>query len=585
MYLLAGHHRRLDRGVPVPTMKDKDNREAHMWRKIHTSLKSMLTFLGMAFAVPIFGFSGMVSAQDWQFVETPIGISRGVMNSMHFIDKYTGWIVGNSTQGDIIHTTNGGIDWTTQQTPVHAYLVGVFFVDANIGYAVGSEGSFGNATPVILKTENGGEQWLRQTSPVVKGGLSDVYFMSAEEGWATGTDSDTEEAVVLHTSDGATWVQSNHPVPQANLSAIAFADAHYGWIVGSTLSYPYQPIILATSNGGQNWTEQTQPLTEGNLLDVFFANPDSGWAVGKNDTSAIVLRTTNGGATWLSAVAPEGNSASSVCFLTPAHGYLAVNTWQSSSWSVAVHKTSDGGETWDQLLTSIPNAYADKVQVVRGSVHIFLLLSNILGLLQEHGQLARIDVDPANVTIQVGGMQQFTATGYDTTGTQVPVTPQWTTTGGSINPQTGLYTATTSGNFTVTASVQGSPVTGSATVHVPTTGVERYDQVATSFGLCQNYPNPFNPRTTISYSLPVQNIKSKVERGGKGTLDFELSTLYITLKVFNVMGQEVATLVDEVKEPGYYTVTWDASEMASGVYCYRLTAGRSSITRRMLILK
>jgi hypothetical protein len=57
------------------------------------------------------------------------------------------------------------------------------------------------------------------------------------------------------------------------------------------------------------------------------------------------------------------------------------------------------------------------------------------------------------------------------------------------------------------------------------------------------------------------------------------------LRVFNVLGQEVATLVDEMKEPGYYTATWDASDMASGIYFYQLQAGDFSATRKMVLTK
>jgi len=108
-------------------------------------------------------------------------------------------------------------------------------------------------------------------------------------------------------------------------------------------------------------------------------------------------------------------------------------------------------------------------------------------------------------------------------------------------------------------------------------------ELPTSYALEQNYPNPFNPVTTLSYTLPVQSTKSKVE--GEGTLNFIPSTFYVTLKVFNVIGQEVAVLVDEVKEPGYYSVTWDASGMASGVYFYRLTAGEFTATRSMILMR
>jgi membrane protease subunit (stomatin/prohibitin family) len=61
--------------------------------------------------------------------------------------------------------------------------------------------------------------------------------------------------------------------------------------------------------------------------------------------------------------------------------------------------------------------------------------------------------------------------------------------------------------------------------------------------------------------------------------------LHVTLKIFNVLGQEVATLVDGVKEPGYYTVTWNAAEMPSGVYFCRLIAGGHSEMRRMILLR
>ena len=72
------------------------------------------------------------------------------------------------------------------------------------------------------------------------------------------------------------------------------------------------------------------------------------------------------------------------------------------------------------------------------------------------------------------------------------------------------------------------------------------------YSLNQNYPNPFNPLTVIGYELPVSS--------------------YVTLKVFDVLGREVAVLVDEQKDPGSYTVSWNASMLASGVYYYRMVA-------------
>ncbi len=86
-----------------------------------------------------------------------------------------------------------------------------------------------------------------------------------------------------------------------------------------------------------------------------------------------------------------------------------------------------------------------------------------------------------------------------------------------------------------------------------------------TFSLSQNFPNPFNPKTVITYQLPVSS--------------------YVTLEVFDVLGRNVATLVNEKKQPGTYSAEWDASRAASGIYFYRLTAGTFSATKKMAVVK
>ncbi len=86
-----------------------------------------------------------------------------------------------------------------------------------------------------------------------------------------------------------------------------------------------------------------------------------------------------------------------------------------------------------------------------------------------------------------------------------------------------------------------------------------------SFTLSQNHPNPFNPSTSISFSIPTR--------------------AFVTLSIFNLLGQQVARLVDEEKTPGEYTVEWDAQGMSSGVYFYRIDAGSFSVTKKMLLVR
>jgi hypothetical protein len=95
--------------------------------------------------------------------------------------------------------------------------------------------------------------------------------------------------------------------------------------------------------------------------------------------------------------------------------------------------------------------------------------------------------------------------------------------------------------------------------------IDRDPSVPAEYSLAQNYPNPFNPTTVIEYSLPLQKP--------------------VTLKIYNVLGQEVRTLINEVQAAGKYKVRFEGASIASGVYFYRLDAGEFSQVKKMLLLK
>ncbi|MCC6255760.1 MAG: T9SS type A sorting domain-containing protein, partial [Ignavibacteriaceae bacterium] len=90
-------------------------------------------------------------------------------------------------------------------------------------------------------------------------------------------------------------------------------------------------------------------------------------------------------------------------------------------------------------------------------------------------------------------------------------------------------------------------------------------EIPITYELSNNYPNPFNPSTTIRYQIPKDGI--------------------VTLKIFDILGSEVATLVNEEKVAGKYEINFNASSLASGVYIYRFQAGSFVNSKKMLLIK
>jgi hypothetical protein len=103
-------------------------------------------------------------------------------------------------------------------------------------------------------------------------------------------------------------------------------------------------------------------------------------------------------------------------------------------------------------------------------------------------------------------------------------------------------------------------------IDFPLTAVEHpHAEVPLSYALDQNYPNPFNPITTIEFALPREE--------------------FVSMSIFNLLGEKVATLVSEDRNAGHHAVTFDAANLPSGVYVYRISTSRFSQARFLLLLK
>lgn len=106
------------------------------------------------------------------------------------------------------------------------------------------------------------------------------------------------------------------------------------------------------------------------------------------------------------------------------------------------------------------------------------------------------------------------------------------------------------------------------------TDIADNNSIVTEFGLEQNYPNPFNPTTTIEYSIPI----------AEGVESFSIPT-NVQLVVYDILGTEVATLVNNLQAPGNYRIEFNGSDLSSGIYFYKLSYNGRTITKKLTLLK
>ena len=309
---------------------------------------------------------------------------------------------------------------------------------------------------------------------------------------------------------------------------------------------------MSQSSGTVNW-----------LYGVSFTDANIGMVVGDWGT---ILRTTNGGATWTSQPNPMsgvGNVLTSVSF-TDANMGTAVGSGGS------ILRTTDGGASW----TSQSSGTTEWLQGVSFTD------ANTGTAVGSRGIILRTTDGGINWTSQANPYQyRVLSTLYGvfftdfnkgiTVGDRTPILR--TTDGGAT--WTSQFCGTTNSLYGVcfTNANTGTVVGSFGTILRTTTGgVTWLERDKTPFlpqylTLTQNYPNPFNPSTTIRFEIPGRS--------------------YVALKIYDLLGREVATLVNETLDAGWYTTIWNANRVASGIYVYRLQAGEYQEGKKLVLLR
>ena len=317
-------------------------------------------------------------------------------------------------------------------------------------------------------------------------------------------------------------------------------------------------IVVAN---GQDW-KWKNPKPSGNQLNcVEFVTPTIAYAVGDYGT---ILKTTNAGVAWIPQVSGTSNRLIDVSFTD-------VNNVTIVSRSGIVLSTTNGGSTWNSQASGI-SGNLNGVSIVDAN--------NIIAV-GDHGKIFKTNDGGITWTLLTSGTNGnlfgvfFTDSNNGTvTGSGGGIILRTTDGGTNWTPQTsGTNNLLYDVFFT---DVNNGTAVGSfgAILHTTNGGVtfvseEQIYAAPTNFMLLQNFPNPFNPTTTIQYSIPQRS--------------------NVTLKVYDILGNEVATLINEERNLGSYEVqfsaTGGASDLSSGIYFYKLQSGSFTSTKKMLLLK
>ncbi len=476
------------------------------------------------------------------------------IHSIHFANDSLGWAAGTRKNFSgieeyplILKTTNGGKIWKTNYYGYYYSLRSVYFIDENIGWAGGTE--------KLLSTTNGGENWSYIPTDIRS--ISSIFFIDQNTGWLISDDSfenllnpeNINDIIAKSTDGGLTWIQKS----DLGGSSIYFLDLNTGWAVGENGN------IRKSTDGGETWISKLSG-TSVKLNCVKFYDSNLGICVGESGT---ILLTTDGGENWFPKTSSSTDDLNSVTFTNPSSFWIAGSSGE-------IFSTTDLGSGW-----AFFNDMTDK-----NFNTIFFTNENTgwsggLGgaLFKYKSDVVPVDLISFTAKLSADQVKLEWQTSTETNNYGFEIEKRiddgdWNNLGfveGHNNSTSTNYYAFTDLN----------PIGGNILHYrlkqIDFNGEYEFSNEVTveitpnKFALYQNYPNPFNPSTNIRFQVPEQS--------------------RVIIKIYNILGAEVSTLLDEKKEQGVFEVKFNAENLPSGTYIYRIIAADFVESKKMILIK
>lgn len=410
------------------------------------------------------------------------------------------------------------------------------------------------------------ESWEVYPSPTTKF-LRKMFFLDSLNGWAVG-----DSGVIIHTSNGGDNWNIQYSNDQRYMTSVFFINKMKGFVLGWEQESNAGTRIFKTLNGGINWTDNFYPDSINYLNKIYFLDSLRGWIGGFPNSLAY---TTDGGNSWIHSTRDSAFGSS-----FPVYNFISFGNGNGFAtggyFDVAgvIWKTTDYGVSWTSMITGPEPIYA---------IHMFNEQNFIAaGGDYEYGpSITR--TNNAGENWQYSALNQF---GIAQSIKFRTPTEGWI----PLAYGNAFLKSTNSGNnWTLVPTPDSSSIydlefitsrkgwavgeRGVILKYTNITGINNTNfTIPDTPVLFQNYPNPFNPVTIIRYNL---SFPGKVE-----------------LKIFNILGREIQTIVNKYQNPGSYSIPFYSGILPSSIYYYRLSVYNTkneneihSETKKMIIAK
>ncbi len=419
---------------------------------------------------------------------------------------------------------------------------------------------------IFTTTLNAQNFWEKIDSPTSKR-LTSVLFTDSLNGWAAG-----DSGIIIHTTDGGINWETQYQNDSLTIMNLCFLSDQFGIAsAGSRFYEPFGSYLLKTTNGGDSWNAEYMRVGELFVNYVYFLDSLNGFAAGY---PGFFMRTSDGGESWRNVILDtllfSEYPPYKIKFYNEKYGYACGGVRDVAG---VVWRTTDGGFSWDTIVdtSSAPPEPLYAIQIF-DSLNVLFMGGD--GDFNGASTLRTTDAGNSWEYEALGIRWYPEEVGFRTASEGwAPMGPDraflFTSDSGeswSLLPTPDSAYAT---NICFPDSAHGYAVGIDGTIlkytyQKPNAAAAESGNI-TSFQLDQNFPNPFNPVTSINYRLSSAGM--------------------VSIKVYNILGKQAASLVNEYKPAGSYKVEFDGSNLSSGVYLYRMQAGKFSAVRKMLLLK